>query len=171
MLLSIRNIGRIREVIRVLVKYGFEDIVVNSTLRNFVSEDRRVTWLRDEKPVFEYTRYERIRLAAEELGPTFVKLAQVLSNRPDILPEALIKELEKLQDRVSPFPFEEAKAIIEKEIGQPIEEMFDDFNPKPLASASIGQVHRARLKNGDEVVVKVQRPHIYDTIDRFNHTG
>ncbi|MBX7183042.1 MAG: AarF/ABC1/UbiB kinase family protein [Bacteroidia bacterium] len=166
MLLSIRNIGRIREVISILVKYGFEDIVVNSTLRNFVSEDRRVTWLRDEKPVFEYTRYERIRLAAEELGPTFVKLAQVLSNRPDILPEALIKELEKLQDRVSPFPFEEAKVIIEREMGQPIDEVFDDFNPKPLASASIGQVHRARLKNGDEVVVKVQRPHIYDTIDR-----
>ncbi len=166
MLFSIKNIGRINEIIGVLVKYGFEDIVVNSTLRNFVTENRRVTWLRDEKPVFEYSRYERIRFAAEELGPTFVKLAQVLSNRPDLVPEGLIKELVKLQDRVSTFPWEEAKAIIEKEMGAPIEENFDDFNTKPLASASIGQVYRARLKNGDEVVVKVQRPDIYDTIDR-----
>lgn len=166
MLLSFKNIGRINEIIGVLVKYGFEDIVVNSTLRNFVSENRRLSWIRDEKPVFEYSRYERIRFAAEELGPTFVKLAQVLSNRPDLVPEGLIKELEKLQDRVSPFSWDEAKVIIESELGVPIEEMFDDFNPKPLASASIGQVHRARLKNGDEVVVKVQRPGIYDTIDR-----
>jgi ubiquinone biosynthesis protein len=165
-LLSIKNLGRINEIIGILVKYGFEDIVVNSTLRNFVSENRRISWVRDERPVFEFTRFERIRFAAEELGPTFVKLAQVLSNRPDLVPEGLIKELEKLQDRVSPFEWEHAKKIIEREMGGPIDEFFDDFNPKPLASASIGQVHRARLKNGDEVVVKVQRPGIYDTIDR-----
>lgn len=163
---TFRNLGRMREILAVLVKYGFEDIVVNSTLRNFVSETRRHTWLRQEKPVFEYTRWERIRMVAEELGPTFIKLAQVLSIRPDMLPEPLIKEFEKLQDRVPPFEFALAKKIIEKELGSPIDEVFEEFNEKPLASASIGQVHKGRLKNGQEVVIKVQRPDVRETVER-----
>src|ERR1700741_3029533 len=88
---TFRNIGRVREIISILIKYGFEDIVVNSTLRNFVSEKRRINWSRNEKPVFESTRWERIRMVVEELGPTFVKLAQIMSNRPDMLPEPLIR--------------------------------------------------------------------------------
>lgn len=163
---TFRNLRRTREIIAILVKYGFEDVITNSTLRNLVTERRRLTWLRQEKPVFEYTRWERIRMAAEELGPTFIKLAQVLSNRPDMLPEALIKEFEKLQDNVPPFEFEKVKSIIKTETGQEIEEMFDNFSEKPLASASIGQVHRARLKTGEEVVVKIQRPDIAETIDQ-----
>jgi ubiquinone biosynthesis protein len=163
---TFKNISRLREIIRILVKYGFEEIITNSTLRNFVSESKRLTWLRQEKPVFEYTRWERIRMAAEELGPSFVKLAQIMSNRPDILPDALIKELEKLQDNVPPFEFKKVKIIIESELGEKLEELFDDFDPKPLASASIGQVHRARLKTGEEVVVKVQRPDVAELIDR-----
>lgn len=163
---TFRNLGRIREILGVLVKYGFEDLITNSTLRNFVSETRRHSWLRQEKPVFEYTRWERIRMIAEELGPTFVKLAQVLSIRPDMMPEPLIKEFEKLQDRVPPFPFEQARAIIEKELGCKIEDVFDDFTEKPLASASIGQVHKARLKTGQEVVVKVQRPEVAEIVER-----
>ena len=163
---TFKNLGRTREIIAVLVKYGFEDVVTNSTLRNFVSESKRLTWIRQEKPVFEYTRWERIRMAAEELGPTFIKLAQVLSNRPDMLPEPLIKEFEKLQDNVPPFEFEKVRIIIKRETGQEIEDIFDDFGEKPLASASIGQVHRARLKSGEEVVVKIQRPDIRETIER-----
>ena len=163
---TFRNLGRMREILAILVKYGFEDIVTNSTLRNFVSETRRHSWLRQEKPVFEYTRWERIRMAAEELGPTFIKLAQVLSIRPDMMPEPLIKEFEKLQDRVPPFPFEQAKVIIERELGRPISEVFSEFNEKPLASASIGQVHKARLKTGQEVVVKVQRPEVAEIVER-----
>lgn len=163
---TFRNLGRMREILAVLVKYGFEDIVTNSTLRNLVSETRRHSWLRQDKPVFEYTRWERIRMVAEELGPTFVKLAQVLSIRPDMMPEPLIKEFEKLQDRVPPFPFEKAKAIIEKELGKPLEDIFDEFTEKPLASASIGQVHKARLKSGQEVVVKVQRPEVAELVER-----
>ncbi len=98
---TIRNLNRTREIISILIKYGFEDFIANSTLRNLVTESMRLRWLRDEKPVLEYTRWERVSMAAEELGPTFIKLAQILSNRPDIIPEELVKEFEKLQDRVT----------------------------------------------------------------------
>lgn len=161
-----RNLGRLRQIIAILVKYGFEDIVANSTLRNFVPENLRLRWLRQDKPALQYTRWERIRMAAEELGPTFVKMAQVLSNRPDIIPEPLVKEFEKLQDRVPPFPSEEAISILEYEIGKPIAEVFEYFDPTPIASASIGQVHKARLLGGQEVVVKVQRPEVREIVER-----
>lgn len=163
---TFRNIGRVREIISILIKYGFEDIVVNSTLRNFVSEKRRINWSRNEKPVFESTRWERIRMVVEELGPTFVKLAQIMSNRPDMLPEPLIKELTKLQDKVPPFSYEEARRIIKEETGNELEDIFAEFNKEPLASASIGQVHMAKLHNGDKVVVKVQRPEAQEAIER-----
>ena len=97
-------------------------------------------------------------MAAEEMGPTFVKLAQVLSNRPDIIPDGLILEFEKLQSNVPPFPTKKAIEIIEEETGKKISEMFSYFEEKVIGSASIGQVHRARLITGEEVVVKVQRP-------------
>src|ERR1035437_11179108 len=115
---TFKNLKRIREIIAILIKYGFEEVVTNSTLRNFISESKRLTWMRQDRPVFEYTRWERIRMCAEELGPTFVKLAQVLSNRPDMIPEPLIKEFEKLQDNVPPFEFAIARRIIEHETGK-----------------------------------------------------
>jgi ubiquinone biosynthesis protein len=161
---TFRNLNRTREIIGVLIKYGFEDFVANSTLRNLVTESMRIRWLRDEKPVLEYTRWERVRMAAEELGPTFIKLAQILSNRPDIIPEELVKQFEKLQDSVAPFPFVKVREIIEVETGKKIEDMFEVFNEVPMASASIGQVHKAKLKTGEEVVVKVQRPEVEETI-------
>ncbi len=162
---TFKNIGRIREIIGVLVKYGFEDIVTNSTLRNFVSEKVRISWVRQDKPVFQYSRWERIRMVCEELGPTFVKLAQVLSNRPDMLPAPLIEEFEKLQDNVPPFAFAKVKEIIERETGKKLEDVFEVFNEKPLASASIGQVHKARMKDGKEVVVKIQRPEVREQVE------
>ncbi len=153
-----------REIIMILVKYGFEDVIANSTMRNFVPERTRLSWMRKNRPALDYSRYERVRMAAEELGPTFVKLAQVLSNRPDILPDTLIKELEKLQDKVPPFDSAKSREIIERETGKKIEELFDEFQDKPIASASIGQVHKARLKTGEWVVIKVQRPGVEETI-------
>ena len=162
---TFRNLKRTREIIGIFVKYGFEDVVTNSTLRNLVSERRRLKWLRQERPVFEYTRWERVRMAAEELGPTFVKLGQVLSNRPDMLPEPLIQEFEKLQDKVPPFPFEQVRQIIEAQTGVPLNETFAEFIEKPLASASIGQVHSAKLNDGKEVVVKVQRPGVQAKVE------
>ena len=161
---TFRNLNRTREILGILVKYGFEDVIANSTLRNLVTEGMRIKWLRDDKPVMEYTRWERVRMAAEELGPTFIKLAQVLSNRPDIIPEALVKEFEKLQDRVPPFEFVKVKEIVERETGNKLEVIFEEFNEVPMASASIGQVHKAKLRTGEEVVVKVQRPDVEETI-------
>ncbi len=99
-------------------------------------------------------------MVTEELGATFIKLGQLLSNRPDILPLPLIQELEKLQNEVPPFPSDQAIKIIEKETGQSIDSLFSYFEEKPLGSASIGQVHRARLQNGQDVVVKVRRPKV-----------
>lgn len=154
-----------REIIMILVKYGFEDIIANSTLRNIVPERTRLSWMRQDNPALGYTRYERIRMAAEELGPTFVKLAQVMSNRPDMLPQELIDELEKLQDRVPPFDSNRVKLIIEKETGKTVSQLFDEFQDKPLASASIGQVHKAKLKTGEWVVVKIQRPSVKEIIE------
>jgi ubiquinone biosynthesis protein len=161
---TFRNINRTREILGIFIKYGFEDIIANSTLRNLVTESMRIKWLRDDKPVMEYTRYERIRMAAEELGPTFIKLGQILSNRPDIIPEALVKEFEKLQDQVPPFEFAQAKIIVERETGKKITDIFEEFNETPMASASIGQVYKAKLRTGEEVVVKVQRPDVAETI-------
>lgn len=163
---TFKNLNRTREIISILIKWGFEDLVINSTLRNLVPESTRVKWLRNERPIVEYTRYERIRMATVELGPTFVKLAQILSNRPDIIPEGLVKEFEKLQDKVPPFASADAIKILEREIGRPINEVFEEFSETPLASASIGQVHRARLKTGEEVVVKIQRPTVAELIER-----
>lgn len=163
---TFRNFNRTREIIGILIKYGFEDVIINSTLRNLVPESTRLKWLRDNKPVAETTRYERIRMAVVELGPTFVKLAQILSNRPDIIPEELVKELEKLQNRVPPFASKTAMSIVEREIGKPISEVFEEFDENALASASIGQVHKAKLRTGESVVVKIQRPTVADVMER-----
>lgn len=155
---TIQNIKRLREIVAILIKYGFEDFVTGTQLRRFVTQRRRLRWSRKGSLVFEQNRWERIRMAAEELGPTFVKLCQVLSNRPDIVPEGLIVEFQKLQSEVEPIPFETAKKVLEEELGTPMDQMFEYVEEKVLGSASIGQVHRAKLLTGEDVVVKVQRP-------------
>ncbi len=111
------------------------------------------------------TRSERLRMAVEELGSTYIKLGQVLSTRSDLLPAKVIKELAKLQDDVPPFPLSEVKRIIEKELSRPITELFESFDETPFGSASIGQVHKAYLKDGEPVAVKVQRPGIQGIIE------
>src|SRR5690606_42093850 len=115
---TIKNLKRIREIIRILIKYGFEDIVSATPLHKLVPRNMQRSWSRQDRPIMEYSRYERIRLAAEDLGPSFVKLAQVLSNRPGLLPQALITELEKLQNEVTSFELRKARIIIEGETGQ-----------------------------------------------------
>jgi ubiquinone biosynthesis protein len=155
---TVKNVNRIREVIKILIKYGFEDIVARTTLRRLVPTKNKTTWTRQDRPVLDYTVWERIRMVIEELGPTFVKLAQSLSNRPDVLPEPLIRQFEKLQDNVPPFDVKIARGMVERSIGKKIDEAFSYFDDKALGSASIGQVHRARLLNGDDVVIKIQRP-------------
>jgi len=162
---TIKNLNRLRQIIQVLVKYGFEDVVTSTTLRNLVPASRQLSWSRQNRPVFAYSRYERIRMALEELGPTYIKFAQVLSNRPDVLPEALISEFVKLQSDVPPIPFATVKDTLERELGKKVETIFQYLLEKPLGSASIGQVHRGRLLSGEEVVVKVQRPRVRPTVE------
>ncbi|GAA4355123.1 AarF/ABC1/UbiB kinase family protein [Hymenobacter saemangeumensis] len=161
---TISNLTRIRQVAEVLLRYGFEDIVTSTPLRRLVSQSRRLSWQREERPVFETTRWERVRLIIEELGPTFIKLAQAMSNRADLLPQGLIDEFEKLQSNVPPFDVALARQIIEEELGRPIVEVFSEFDDNTLGSASIGQVHRARLLTGEEVVVKIQRPGVQQKV-------
>ncbi len=157
---TVKKSNRIREVIQVLVRYGFEDIVTSTALKRFIPTQNKVNWVRAEKSVFDLTRWERIRMVIEELGPTFVKLAQMISNRPELLPPSLIHEFQKLQDKVPPFDGKVAKEIVAVTTGKTIEENFIYFDEIPIGSASIGQVHRARLQSGEDVVVKVQRPRI-----------
>ena len=161
---TISNLTRIRQVAEVLLRYGFEDVVTTTPLRRLVSQARRLSWQRADRQVFETTRWERVRLIIEELGPTFIKLAQAMSNRADLLPQALIDEFEKLQSNVPPFETALARQIIEEELGRPITEVFSEFDDVTLGSASIGQVHRARLLTGEEVVVKVQRPGVKEKV-------
>lgn len=161
---TIKNLRRVREILAILVKYGFDDIISQAGLDKLVSERLHLEWNRKDRPAFEYSTYERLRLACEELGPTFIKFAQILSSRPDLLPGKLIKEFEKLQSHVSSFPTQDAVNIIESETGEKVYKLFRDFTDEPVGAASIGQVHRAVLRNGEQVVIKVRRPSIKATV-------
>jgi len=155
-----RHVNRYRQILGVLFTYGYGDLVDRLNVDQYIEIGMQLISRKRSGKAAKLNRAERIRIALEDLGPTFVKLGQILSTRPDIIPPDVIKELEKLQDDVPPFPFIEAKETIERELGKPVEEVFASIDQKPLAAASIGQVHRARLKSGDEVIVKVRRPGI-----------
>ncbi len=154
-----RHWRRYREILNILVKHGFSYVIENLNLpglplyrrlkRRFVPREEEL----EAAP-------RRIVKVLQELGPTFIKLGQLLSTRADLLPEAYLREFAQLQDRVSPIPFEEVELLFLEEHGKPIGEVFRAFEPEPFASASIGQVHRAEFPEGQEVVVKIQRPGI-----------
>nr|AWJ66129.1 ubiquinone biosynthesis monooxygenase UbiB [uncultured bacterium] len=156
---------RYQKVIYTLFKYGFEDIVAHPPLNRLVPKSKRLIPQRDGKSVLSFTRYERMRMVCEELGTTFIKFAQIASNRPDLLPEELIEEMVKFQDDALPVPVPTIKEILKEEYERPLEELFEEIDYTPLASASMAQVHRARLIGGKEVVLKIQRPEIVDTIE------
>lgn len=156
---------RLMHINLVLVRYGLDEIILAAHLFRPVRFVRYLlpwNWFRAERA----PRGERIRLALEALGPIFVKFGQMLSTRRDLLPDDVALELAKLQDRVPPFPGEVAMGIIETELGKPVSELFASFDPTPMASASIAQVHAATLKDGSQVIVKVLRPGINRTIER-----
>lgn len=147
----------------VLLRHGLDEVILATHLFRPLRWILYVTpwyWLRRDLPPYPV----RVRRSLEDLGPIFVKFGQILSTRRDLLPDDLAVELAKLQDQVPPFPGEQAKVLIEKAWGRPVEQVLDAFDPVPLASASIAQVHTGRLKDGTQVVVKVLRPGIQRTI-------
>ncbi len=160
-----RNLNRYRQILTVLFRYGYGDLVDRLRIDQYIEIGLQMISRKSRERVEKMSRAERIRMALEELGPTYVKLGQILSSRPDLVAADFIQEFSKLQDKVPPFPFIDAKQIIQSELGSTLESLFDYFDEKPFASASIGQVHRARLKDGEEVAVKVQRPGITKVIE------
>ncbi|HID03943.1 MAG TPA: AarF/ABC1/UbiB kinase family protein, partial [Desulfobacterales bacterium] len=159
-----RHLNRYQRIIRILFKYGFDDLVEGLRIDQYLETGLKMINRKPREEIEKHSRPERFRMALEELGPTFIKLGQVLSTRPDLISPEYLNELEKLQDNVPPFPFAEVEEIFLAETGKKPSELFQEFNEQPMAAASIGQVHRARIKDGKEVVIKVQRPNIENTI-------
>jgi len=152
---SIRNLSRFRHIVWVLLKYGFDDIIHRLDMPgSFILK-------RIDRIKGPLTVNERIRMVFQELGPTFIKFGQILSMRPDLVPTLLVLELKKLQDQVPPAPQTAVQTLLEKALGRPLEAVFSEFNWTPLGSASLAQVHKARLVKEDKIVaVKIQRPNI-----------
>jgi ubiquinone biosynthesis protein len=179
-LTAVRDLGRLREIVAVLTRHGFGEALGRMGLSTLapstpstkeMDAKRKIPW------------QERVRLVLQDLGPSFIKLGQVASTRADLMPAELITELKKLQDDVPPVSFEEIKKVVESSLGATLDDVYVSFDEKPLATASIGQVHRARLRaayddpgmgpDGEplpkaerEVVVKVQRPGVKETVER-----
>ncbi|MGM0443597.1 MAG: ABC1 kinase family protein [Fibrobacterota bacterium] len=147
---------RYREIVGILIRYGFDNVIESLNLTDVLALVSR----KKVENLGRYTNIQRIRMAVEELGPTFVKLAQIVSVRPDLIPFDIARELTLLQDRVPPFSTEDARKIIEEELRAPVGQNFSFFNETPVAAGSVSQIHRARLRDGSDVVIKVQRPGI-----------
>jgi len=160
-----RHLNRYRQILTVLFKYGFGDLLEMLKIDQYIEVGLQMISRNRGARVERLTRPRRLRMAFEELGPTYIKLGQILSSRPDLIPMDYIQELSKLQDAVPAFPFSEVRKVVESEFGHPPEELFDRLEEKPQASASIGQVHRAILKDGEAVAVKFQRPGIRKIIE------
>lgn len=158
-----KHLARYREIASVLVDEGLGYLIDELGLSRFLPGGKRARMRHAAEP--RVSPEVRVRRALERLGPTFVKIGQILSTRPDVVPESYIAELRKLQDEVPPVTFELIRGVIESELDGPVEEIFASLDPVPLAAASIGQVHAAVLHSGEEVVVKVQRPDIRTRID------
>jgi len=162
-----RNIKRYRQIIGVFISYGFGGVIEQLNIDYYLALGKNIITLNrsGRKQLVRYSNAQRFRMALEELGPTFVKLGQLISTRHDFIPPSVINELKKLQDEVPPFPFDEVVAVVESSLEVKIDEIFPEFLVEPVAAASISQVHKARLVSGEEVAVKVQRPGIAATIE------
>jgi ubiquinone biosynthesis protein len=156
-----RHFARYRQIVTVLVKYRLAELMRPLGLDGFA----RLRWI-PSNPLHKevYTQSQRVRMALEELGTTFVKVGQILSTRTDILPSDITQELSKLQNSLAPIPVEVIEKVIKEELGRPVGEIFASFDPKPLGVASIGQAHAATLRDGREVVVKSRKPGVVEQV-------
>ncbi len=175
-MLSIKNIGRVgkryrhilryQQIIGIILKYGFENIIDAMNIDRYIESGLQlIPFVKPHEKVEKLSKNQRVRMVFEELGPTFIKMGQVLSSRPDLIPLDLLKELTKLQDHVPEFGFDDVKTIIAAEFGRPHTQVFESIEEKPFASASIGQVHRAKINSQKLVAVKIQRPGIQKIIE------
>jgi ubiquinone biosynthesis protein len=155
---AIKNAGRLKTIVATFARHGFQNVVERIRLGRFVLERF------SNSDIERYSPAERLRMSFEQLGPAFVKFGQLLASRPDLIPEDFVEEFKKLHDQVGFVPFAEIEAVLERQFGTRAAEVFESIDPQPLAAASIAQVHRARLRSGVDVVVKVQRPGIEDVI-------
>ena len=160
---AIKDMSRMRHIASVLTKHGFGWVITKLNLADTVGIKNIMDYRDSEENL--YSTAKRIRMAIEDLGPTFIKLGQILSTRADLLPEDIIEQLQYLQDDVPPLELTEIESQIESQLDKSISELFEHFNPEPLACASIAQVHRAILHDGSKVVVKVQRPNLRPQIE------
>ena len=161
MRISYKNLKRYKEIAHILIKYGFSFIVEKLNIEEVAY---KIPITNPSQEIKDMSTATKIRCVIEELGPTYIKLGQILSTRKDLFDEDIINELSKLRDSVEPFDTDIAKAIFENETGLKISKIFKEFNDIPIGSASIGQVYEAKLKNNEEVIVKIQRPNIEETI-------
>lgn len=163
---ALRDLGRMRQITAVLVRHGYGHLVKGLARGDAaLAEELGPLDAEVPPPIARAELAERLPLILQDLGPTFVKLGQILSTRQDLIPAEYCRSLERLQDRVAPIAAEEVRGVVESSLGKPVEAVFDEFSVEPLACASIAQVHTARLKSGEAVVVKVQRPGVRETIE------
>ncbi len=161
-----RNLLRYQQIIGIILKYGFGNIIESMHIDRYIESGLHlIPFVKSHEKVEKLSKSQRIRMVFEELGPTFIKMGQVLSSRPDLIPVPLLNELALLQDHVPPFDFKHVKAIISSEFGRPYNTVFKSMEEEPFASASIGQVHKAQINNNDWIAVKIQRPGIKKIIE------
>lgn len=164
-LASVRDLGRLHDIVSILIRYGFGDLVQRMGLANALERAGRALHWQHAEELAHLPPPVRARRVLEELGPTFIKLGQVLATRVDLFEPAWIAEFSQLQDNAPAVPYDELRAQLIEDLGAPPEQVFAHFEPTPLAAASIAQVHRARLHDGDEVVLKIRRPGIRPIIE------
>ena len=162
----LRSLGRSRQIATVLFNYGFGDVVERLGLMRYIRWGKRLLFRRRAEQETRLTRPQRIRMALEDLGATFIKFGQVISTRPDLVPAEVIAELAKLQEGVPPFDSQTAIEMLELELGGPVSTLYAEFDPQPLAAGSLGQVHRARHFDGTPLAVKIRRPHVIRDVER-----
>ena len=162
---TVRDLARLHNIASILIRYGFGDMVRRMGLANALERAGRALHWNEAEELAHLEPPARVRRALEELGPTFVKLGQVLATRIDLFEPEWIIEFGKLQDSTPAAPWTDIRQQLCEDLGAPPEEVFATFDPEPLAAASVAQVHRARLEDGSEVVVKVRRPGIRPIIE------